>query len=327
MRLRTVSCHQPGWRRIRRGRGFSYVDQSGKPVPADARERLLELAIPPAWTEVWICPHPRGHLQAVGTDADGRRQYLYHPEWRVQRDLEKFERVSREARELPRLRRRLRRDMRAPDGDDEVERQRILATAIRLLDLGCFRPGSDAAAESGSHGLTTLERQHVRRDDAALWFRFEGKAGIEHEIRIDDPDVLRVLTTRLGHRTRTPRVLVSRVESRWMPITAEELNERIQEITGTTLTAKDFRTWHATTTAACVVATSPQPQSQRGRQRRIREAWEAAAELLGNTPAVARSAYVDPRIIELFGEGTVLDPIPTSQNAIDRAVSDLLAKT
>lgn len=281
--------------------------------------------IPPAWTDVWICPYPRGHLQAVGTDADGRRQYLYHPQWRVQRDLEKFERVSGEATKLPRLRRRLRRDMRAPSGDDLVERRRLLAAGIRMLDLGCFRPGSDASAESGSHGLTTLERQHVRRASGTLWFRFEGKAGVDHEIRIADPDVVRVIGMRLRQRTRTPRILCSKIGSRWVPISADELNERIQEITDSSLTAKDFRTWNATTTAASILAAPPPLTSQRSRQRRIGEAIGAVADLLGNTPAVARSAYVDPRIVELFNEGVVLDPIPRSQDALDLSVSALLS--
>ena len=324
MRLRTVSCHEPGWRRVRRGRGFSYLDENGVPLPPEEVQRLRDLAIPPAWRDVWICPHPRGHLQAVGTDDEGRRQYLYHQQWRVQRDVEKFERVSQAAAQLPRVRGRLRKDLRVDPGDDLVERRRVLAVGIRLLDLGCFRPGSDASAESGSHGLTTLEARHVRRVGDDLWFHFDGKSGIEQEIRIDDPDVVRIVAARLARRTRSTRLLASKVGSRWLPVTPEELNERISQLTGGAMTAKDFRTWHATTTAAVTLAERPLPTSQRGRRRREREAMIAASELLGNTPAVARSAYVDPRIIDLFDRGIVLDPIPSSQNALDRAVSALL---
>lgn len=326
MRLRTVSCQEPGWRRIRRGRGFAYLDQHGDALAPDDVERVRALVIPPAWRDVWICPHARGHLQAVGTDADGRRQYLYHPHWRVQRDLEKFERVSQQAAHLPRLRRRLRTDLRAPADDELTERRRILAAAIRMLDLGCFRPGSDAAADSGSHGLTTLERQHVRRDGTALWFQFEGKAGVEQEIRIDDPDVVRVLDPLLRRRRGSARVLASRRGRSWAPISADELNQRIQELVGEGFTAKDFRTWHATTIAAVTLAAPPLPTSQRGRQRRLREAIVAASDLLGNTPTVARSSYVDPRVLELFEQGVVLDPVPRTENAIDRAVAALLAQ-
>lgn len=311
---------------MRRGRGFAYLDESGQPLPPEDVERIRALVIPPAWKDVWICPYPRGHLQAVGTDADGRRQYLYHPHWRIQRDLEKFERVSQQAAHLPRLRRRLRTDLRADADDELAERRRVLAAAIRMLDLGCFRPGSDAAADSGSHGLTTLERQHVRRDGGALWFSFTGKSGVEQEIRIEDPDVVGVIEPLLRRRSRSARLLASRRGRRWVPITAEELNHRIQELVGEGFTAKDFRTWHATATAAVALAGPPAPSSQRAQQRRLREAIVAASDLLGNTPTVARSSYIDPRVIELFEQGVVLDPIPRGENALDRAVAALLAK-
>jgi len=324
MRLRTVSCQDPGWRRVRHGRGFRYLDSEGRALSRDEVERVRALAIPPAWADVWICPYPRGHLQAVGTDDAGRRQYLYHPEWRVQRDLEKFDRVAGFAAELPRVRARLRRSMRARPGDEDVERRRVLAAAVRLLDLGCFRPGSETSAEIGSHGLTTLERRHVRRDGGTLWFTFHGKADIEQEIRIDDADVVEIVTTTIAHRRAGARVLASKRGGRWTPISAEELNEWIRELTGTEFTAKDFRTWHATTLAASVLATQPLPASRRDRGRRAREAMEAVSVLLGNTPTVARNSYVDPRVIDLFEEGVVLDPVPHSQNALDRAVARLL---
>ena len=324
MRLRTVSSQEPGWRRLRRGRGFSYVDMHGDPLPDDQVQRIRELVIPPAWTEVWICPYPRGHLQAVGTDEAGRRQYLYHPSWREQRDAEKFERVSRLAHRLPGVRRKLRNQLRAPLGDDEVERRRILAAGVRLIDLGCFRPGSDESAEEfGSHGLTTLERRHARRQNGAMVFEFVGKAGIEHEVLIEDADVAAVLPWR---RPVGERLLASRVGRRWRPVSADELNEHIRTVTGLEVTAKDFRTWHATVTASVALAAKPLPTSAAGRRRRIREAVTAASELLGNTPTVARSSYVDPRVIDLFESGTVLDPVPRGSDALDRAVVRLLAK-
>jgi len=324
MRLRTVSCQQPGWRRIRHGRGFRYVDEHGEQLGPDEVERARALVIPPAWTDVWICPYPRGHLQAVGTDDAGRRQYLYHPAWREQRDLEKFDRVSALASTFPGMRRKLRHQLLAPPGDDDVERRRVLAAGVRLIDLGCFRPGSEESAEDfGSHGLTTLERRHVRRENGVLLFRFPGKAGVEHEIAIDDPALVEVLE-RSWRRPPSARLLASKVGRRWKPITADELNEHIRSVTGPEMTAKDFRTWHATVTAAVALAERPIPTSTSGRKRRIRDAVIAASELLGNTPTVARSAYVDPRVIDLFESGTVLDPVPGGPDALDRAVVRLL---
>ncbi|WP_246004849.1 DNA topoisomerase IB [Nocardioides marmorisolisilvae] len=317
-----MSSQQPGWRRIRRGRGFSYVDASGDPLDDDQVQRVRELVIPPAWAEVWICPYPNGHLQAVGTDEAGRRQYLYHPSWREQRDLEKFERVVRLAHRLPGVRRKLRHQLRAAPGDDDVERQRILAAGVRLIDLGCFRPGSDESAEEfGSHGLTTLERRHVRRENGAMVFEFVGKAGIEHEVLIEDADVVAALPWR---RPVDARLLASKVGRRWQPVSADELNEHIRTVTSLDVTAKDFRTWHATVTAAVALADGPVPTSDAKRRRRIREAVTEASELLGNTPTVARSSYVDPRVIDLFESGTVLDPVPRGPDALDRAVVRLL---
>jgi len=319
MRLRTVSCQDPGWVRIRHGRGFRYLDQSGAALAPEDRDRVRALVIPPAWTDVWICPHPRGHLQAVGTDEAGRRQYLYHSAWREQRDLEKFERVTALAAKLPGLRRKLRNRLRDGPGDAETERVRELAAAVRLIDLGCFRPGSDASAEEfGSHGLTTLERRHVRREGGVLVFRFVGKAGIEHEVRIDDPDLLPLIDRLRRRRSR---------DGRLFRVTPEEVNAYVRELTGLEVTAKDFRTWHATVTAAVSLAGAEPASSATARRKRVVEAVAAVADLLGNTPTVARGSYVDPRIIDLYEAGTVLDPVPSGPDAVDRAVARLLASS
>jgi DNA topoisomerase IB len=289
-------------------------------------DRIKALVIPPAWTDVWVCPYPRGHLQAVGTDGAGRRQYLYHPAWREQRDVEKFERVTELATRLPGVRRSLRNQMRAEGDGDEVERARVLAAAVRLIDLGCFRPGSDAsAADFGSHGLTTLERQHVRSRQGGLAFGFVGKAGIEHEIFVDDPDVITVVNALRKRRDPDPRLLTVAQGGRRRPITPEEVNEHIRAVTGLDITAKDIRTWHGTVTAAAALAQKPLPTSARGRAARVREAVAATSQMLGNTPTVARSSYIDPRVIDLFESGTVLDPIPGGPDGLDRAVADLLA--
>lgn len=327
MRLRTVSCQQPGWRRLKQGRGFRYVDENGDPLAEADVERVRALVIPPAWTEVWICPYPRGHLQAVGTDEAGRRQYLYHPAWREQRDLVKFERVSELAATLPGVRRKLRRQLRAEPGDEAVERMRVLAAAVRMIDLGCFRPGSDESAEEfGSHGVTTLERRHMRKQGTGLAFCFVGKGGIDNEVVVDDPDVVTLLTRTGARRGPEARLLVSKVGRRWRPISADEVNEHIRTVTGLDVTAKDFRTWHATVTAAATLASGDAATTGTARKRRIREAVVAASELLGNTPAVAKASYVDPRVVDLFESGTVLARVPRGQDALDRAVVELLRK-
>ncbi|MGO4258197.1 DNA topoisomerase IB [Marmoricola sp. RAF53] len=325
MRLRRVSQHDRGWRRVRHGRGFRYLDENGEPLAPEDVERVRALVIPPAWTEVWICPHPRGHLQAVGTDGAGRRQYLYHPQWRSQRDLEKFDRVIDLGEKLPGLRRRLRRELSAEVGENGTERTRVLALAVRLIDLGCFRPGSEqATAENETHGLTTLERRHVTCRNGTVTFRFVGKAEVDHEIVIEDPVVVEAVTRLRRTRRSDPRLLATRTGRRWHPVTPEEVNEHIRQLTGLDVTAKDFRTWHATVTVAAELARPPAPESARARKRRVNEALAEAADLLGNTPTVARSSYVDPRVLDLFESGTVLAPLPEGPDALDRAVARLL---
>jgi len=325
MRLRRVSQHEPGWRRVRHGRGFRYLDQNGDPLAPEDVARVRALVIPPAWTEVWVCPYPQGHLQAVGTDDAGRRQYLYHPQWRLQRDLQKFDRVIDLGEKLPGVRRKLRRELAAGAGDESTERTRVLALAVRLIDLGCFRPGSEEATEEHeSHGLTTLERRHVTCRDGTVAFRFVGKAEVEHEIVIEDPVVVDAVTKLRRARHSDPRLLAAKTGGRWHPVTPAEVNEHIRELTGLDVTAKDFRTWHATVTVAAELARPPAPGSARARKRRVTEALAEAADLLGNTPTVARSSYVDPRVLDLFESGTVLAPLPGGPDALDRAVARLL---
>ncbi len=189
-RLRRTSPDEPGWSRRRAGRGFVRVDEYGDPLPPVQAERVKALAIPPAWTEVWICPADNGHLQAVGTDAAGRRQYLYHPAWRARRDAEKFDRVLDLGRALGRSRGTLIADLDLPG----MPLERACATAVRLLDLGYFRIGNDVYADAhGTFGLTTLERRHVRRREGRLVFAFTGKSGVEHRVEIDDPGVMAVV--------------------------------------------------------------------------------------------------------------------------------------
>ena len=320
MRLRTVSCQGPGWRRVRHGRGFRYLDADGEALVPEQVDRVKELVIPPAWTDVWICPDERGHLQAVGTDAAGRRQYLYHSEWRRKRDEQKFDRAIELGRRLPQVRAPLEQQLLG----DPAARETVIAAAVRLVDLGCFRLGSEMyAEENGSFGLTTLQVRHVRRDGAGRIFRFAGKSGVDHEIRIVDKALRSIIDALTEHRRADGRLLATREGRRWRPIDAGEVNGHIRELLELDVTAKDFRTWKATTTVARQLADVQRASSGSGRARQVREAIAQAAELLGNTLSVARSSYVDPRVIDLFEDGHTIGRV-RSENGLDRAVVALL---
>ena len=331
-RLRRVSPRAPGWRRVRSGRGFRYLDGSGRPLAAEQVQRIRSLVIPPAWQDVWICPYPNGHLQATGRDVAGRRQYLYHPQWRVLQDRSKFDRVAAAAVRLP-----LARDQVASDlGRGGMPLERAAATAVRLLDLGYFRIGNDYYADAnGSFGLTTLERRHVRRHGGVLAFRFVGKSGIEHHVMIEDPMVIDALQ-QMRRRRGGDRLLAYRQGSGWVDLGSGPVNAYLAELFGGGITAKDFRTWHATVIAAESLALSPESGTTTASLKRaVRSAIGEVASYLGNTPAVARSSYVDPRIIESFVAGDTIAAAATGtyrsaelkQAALERAVLELLGVT
>lgn len=329
-RLRRVTPNDAGWTRRRAGTGFVHLDENGNRLPDEHVQRIRDLAIPPAWTEVWICPHPNGHLQAVGMDAAGRRQYLYHPAWRVRQDELKFARVTRAARRLPAMRAAVLEDL----ANDAMTREKACAAAVRLLDLGCFRIGSDAYANGDSFGLTTLERRHVRRRGDTLVFEFTGKSGIEHSIEVRDEPSLRAIESMRRRRGGSDRLLAHKQDGRWVDLDAATVNDYLRDRTGEDLTAKDFRTWHATVLAAAALAESHEPGATRAsRKRAINAAISEVAEFLGNTPAIARSSYVDPRVIDLYEDGVTIatavarrhrDP-DTRQAALERAVRRMLA--
>ena len=329
-RLRRVSPREPGWTRRRAGRGFFYLDENGNRLPEEDVERVRSLAIPPAWTDVWICRRPNGHLQAVGVDAAGRRQYLYHPDWRVRQDELKFARVTRAARRLPAMRAAVLEDL----CDPEMTRNKACAAAVRLLDLGCFRIGSDAYANGDSFGLTTLERRHVRRVRNTLVFEFTGKSGIDHRIEVDDEPSRQAIETMRRRRDKSERLLAFRDARRWVELDASTVNEYLRDRTGEDLTAKDFRTWHATVLAAAALAQTEEPgDTKASRKRAVKQAITEVAEFLGNTPAIARASYVDPRVVDLYEDGVTIggaigrnlkDP-DARQAALERAVRRLLA--
>jgi DNA topoisomerase IB len=329
-RLRRTSPDQPGWTRRRAGSGFSYLDQHGRRLPEEDAQRVRELVIPPAWRDVWVTPHPHGHLQAVGTDDAGRRQYLYHPECRTRRDAEKFERMLDFGKALARARELVVTDL-AREG---MPLQRACAAAVRLLDLGYFRIGNDVYAdENGSFGLTTLERRHVRRHQDRLVFAFVGKSGVEHEIEIDDRVVIEAIEVMRRRRGGDLRLLSYKDGRSWRSVLPDLVNAYLRETTGLEATAKDFRTWHATVLAAAALAETPEPgETQASRKRAVAGAMKEVSSFLGNTPTLARSAYVDPRVVEAYEGGRTIasttrrtfDNPDERQAALERATLRLI---
>ena len=323
-----VSTDSPGWTRRRAGRGFRYLDETGRPLSGEDVERVRSLAIPPAWRDVWICPLPHGHLQATGVDAAGRVQYLYHSVWREARDREKFDRIRETARLLPDVRRRIEADLALPG----LPLERATAVAARLLDLGYFRIGNDYYTdENGSFGLTTLERRHARLSQGRLVFRFTGKSGVDHRIEVDDEAAIRAIQA-MRARRRSPRLLSYRSGYRWANLSSGQVNAYLNEIFAGDFTAKDFRTWHATVLAAAALSASPEPgHSTASRKRAITGAAREVAEYLGNTPAVARASYIDPQVLQHYERGRTLDlsgipdePAVERQAELERRVLDLL---
>ena len=304
VRLRRTSPDSPGWTRRRAGRGFVYLDSEGGRLPAEHVQRITELAIPPAWKDVWITPYPHGHLQAVGTDDAGRRQYLYHPEWRARRDAEKFERMLAFGEAVTRARSVVLTDL----GHTGMPVERACAAAVRLIDLGSFRIGNDIYADTnGSFGLTTLERRHVRRAEERLVFRFVGKSGVSHRIEIDDVPVIDAVQVMRRRRADDPRLLAYKQQRSWQAVLPVLVNDYLRERTGVEGSAKDFRTWHATVLAAAALARTEEPgHSAASRKRAVSGAMKQVAAFLGNTPTLARSSYVDPRVIEAYEQGRTI---------------------
>jgi DNA topoisomerase IB len=330
-RLRRSSPSDPGWTRRRAGSGFIYLDETGARLDEEAAQRCRELVIPPAWKNVWICPAPNGHLQAVGTDDAGRKQYLYHPDWRTKRDGEKHVRVIGFAKVLSRAREQILQDL----GTSGMSQDRACATAVRLLDLGYFRIGNDVyAEENNSFGLTTLQKRHVRKVGGRVVFQFEGKSGIEHRIEIDDPATISALDVMRKRRAPADAELLAWKEGRsWRDLDSGHVNDYLRRTTGVDSTAKDFRTWHATVLAAIALAESDEPgETVASQKRAISAAMKEVSSYLGNTPALARASYVDPRVIDAYQEGkTILGTArrkyhtaDEKQAACERAVLRLL---
>ncbi|WP_430383601.1 DNA topoisomerase IB [Streptomyces sp. P10-4] len=336
MRLRTSSCDDPGYRRHRCGRGFRYTDVDGRPLTDPGQlARIRALTIPPAWRDVWICPWPGGHLQAVGTDDAGRRQYLYHEQFRAEQEKAKHEHVRQVARALPELRAQVALDL-AGRG---LSRPRVTACAVRLLDLGFFRIGSDRHTRtSETYGLTTMLCEHVSCGRGEITFSYPAKGGTETVRALVDEQAHAVARALLRRPRGGDRFLVFRERGSWQGLHGDDLNEALRRLSGTDVTAKDFRTWHATVLAAVAVAVVPRDAraTEAARRRQIARAVREVSHYLGNTPAVCRSSYIDPAVFELFERGVTVAPVltrlgehgsfgrPATQGAVEAAVLDLL---
>lgn len=304
--LRYVSDAQPGIRRLRSGRGFRYVEPDGTAVDdADQLRRIKSLVIPPAWTDVWICRSPRGHLQATGRDARGRKQYRYHAAWRLVRDATKYDRLIAFGESLPRLREQIDRDLRRT----ALSRERVLATVVRLLDEGLIRVGNEQyARENGSYGLTTLRSKHVGVSGQTVRFRFRGKSGKEHDVAVYDARVARVVRRcqelpghelfQYGDENDGPHIVDS-----------ADVNDYLRECTGEAFTSKDFRTWGGSVLALEALLNAGTPESATDAKRSVVDAVKQTAERLGNTAAVCRRCYIHPAILEAYESGSLAEQV------------------
>jgi DNA topoisomerase IB len=334
MRLRRVRFTDAGIRRRRQGRGFTYLDRSGRRVEDEATlDRIRSLAIPPAWDDVWICADPAGHLQAVGTDAAGRRQYRYHDDWHDRRSRRKFRRMEEFGQALPRVRGAYREAL----VERGLTRRRVLSCAVGLLDQTTFRIGTEEYAHrNGTFGLATLQRRHVTLRDGRVIFRFEGKGGRPVEQVVDDPDLVATLRTLTRTRSRSPHLLTFRDRDGWHEARSDDVNDFIREISGGDFTAKDFRTWHATVLAAVALAASASRSTPvTSRRRTVSAVLRSVADEMGNTPAVCRSSYIDPRVFDRFDEGQTIGvgsidvtrlERPEVRRRVERAVLRLLTE-
>ncbi|MFC8921389.1 DNA topoisomerase IB [Cellulosimicrobium sp. NPDC057127] len=329
MRLRRVSVTTPGYSRRPKGDGWVFLDVEGLPLAdEDEIERCTHLAIPPAWQDVWICRYPNGHIQAFGRDAAGRGQYLYHEQWQVRRARRKHDHVLEVGRRLPAARRGVARDLELPG----MPREKVLALAFRLLDLAYFRAGGEIYAKrNNSYGLATIRKEHARvRRDGSVHFHYPAKSGQVRDVVVDDPVVAELVTT-LKRRRGGAELLAWReaapgggAATVWRDVTSADVQADIKERLGPDATPKDFRTWHATVLAARALADAgAPPRSERARKRVVTGIVKDVAEELGNTPAVARSSYIDPRLFDLWERGETIGGT-TSQTRAENEVLELL---
>ncbi|MFS2020509.1 DNA topoisomerase IB [Massilia sp. GER05] len=302
--LRYVHDDRPGILREPVKDGFRYLDAKGEPVEDEATlKRIKSLAIPPAWTDVWICPQANGHLQATGRDARGRKQYRYHPKWREVRDEVKYERMIKFGKALPQIRKEVDRALSLPG----LPREKVLATIVYLLEATMMRIGNDEyARENKSYGLTTLRNRHVRIDGSEVGFRFRGKSGVYHDVKVHDRRLARII-----QRTRDlpGQDLFQYLDEdgETHTVGSSDVNDYLRTITGEDYTAKDFRTWSGTVLAAMALQEFEAVDSDTQAKKNVVRAIESVAERLGNTPSVCRKCYVHPAVLDAYLDGTMLE--------------------
>ena len=330
-RLRRSDPSGPGYTRRRCGKGFMYLDEAGQRITdAEVVARITALVIPPAWRDVWISPDPFGHIQATGIDQRGRKQYLYHPRWRERRDLEKFDDMIAFARALPALRSVVDHDIALGD----LSREQVLACAARLLDRGFFRIGSEQyAVTNETYGLATMRKEHVTLDGEVIRFDYIAKERKRRVQAIIDPEVATIVGTLKRRRSGGEELLAYRRDGRWCDVRSPDINAYLKAATGRDISAKDFRTWGATVLAAVALAVNtPELLSRTARKHAIVRAVKEVAYYLGNTPAVARTSYIDPRVFDRYRDGQTIplelvgaDPDATAiQGPVEEAVLGLL---
>jgi DNA topoisomerase I len=314
--IRVRPYEDPGYRRERVGKSFRYVDHRGRPAPDADAERAHALVIPPAWREVWISREPRGHIQAVGTDDAGRKQYLYHADWSKRRDKGKYARMLALAEAMPRARGRVTQSLRR----ENLDRERVLAVAFRLLDQVAPRVGSARYfASNGSRGLTTLQRRDAEVDGAHVTLSFPAKSGKRAFLELDDDDLAAAVAELQSGRPRAPLLAYVRGRRR-VPLTPGDVNAYVRALTGGSFTAKDFRTLRGTIMAAEALARIGRVDTKTDLKRAELLAVRATAEKLGNTPSVARASYIDPRVFALYRRGRLMELDGSRDNAIRRLI-------
>ena len=315
--LRYVRDDEPGIVRKRKGDGFIYIGPDGKEVEDEATlGRIKSLVIPPAWENVWICPRANGHIQAIGRDARGRKQYRYHPLYRAVRDATKFTRMIAFGEALPTIRKRVEHDLALPG----LPKNKVLATVVRLLERTCIRVGNEEyVKENGSFGLTTLRNKHVKIEGRTLRFHFKGKSGIVHDVELTDKRLARIVRECQcipGHE------LFEYVDDDGAAcrVTSEDVNEYLREITGQDFTAKDFRTWNGTGQAALELETLGACDCETTAKKNIVAAVKAVSQRLGNRPATCRKYYIHPAVLDAYSNGTLLDALRAKEGATAEAL-------
>jgi DNA topoisomerase-1 len=321
--LRYVTDDRPGYTRKPKGDGFEYFDLEGKPIRDEQRLlRIKRLAVPPAYTDVWICPIANGHIQATGRDARGRKQYRYHERWREIRDENKYEKMAQFGEALPKIRKRVDQDLKLPG----LPRNKVLATVVQLLERTFIRVGNEEyARDNKSFGLTTMRDRHVEVKGSTLTFSFRGKSGIMHEVPVKDLRIARIVS-KLQDLPGQDLFQYIGDDGKRYDVTSQDVNQYLHEITGEDFTAKDFRTWAGTVLAAMALNHLGPSATKKEARATIKNAVTAVSKLLGNTPAICRKCYVHPAVFETYLSGESIEGLKQkTAEALDTESIDLEA--